>query len=133
MTDLQRILRETKTIAVVGASANPHRASHEVFTYLTNTGDYTVYPVNPTISEIDGVPTYPSLADLPVVPDLVDVFRRRSELAAVLDDVLALPQRPKTLWLQLGLFDEQVARDAESAGITVVMDRCLKVDHARLR
>ena len=133
MTDLQRILRETKTIAVVGASANPHRASHEVFTYLRNTGDYTLYPVNPTISEIDGVPTYPSLADLPVVPDLVDVFRRRSELAAVLDDVLALPQRPKTLWLQLGLFDEQVARDAESAGITVVMDRCLKVDHARLR
>ncbi|HEY5840203.1 MAG TPA: CoA-binding protein [Mycobacterium sp.] len=133
MTDLQRILRETKTIAVVGASAKPHRASHEVFTYLGNTGDYTLYPVNPTISEIDGVPTYPSLADLPVVPDLVDVFRRRSELAAVLDDVLALPQRPKTLWLQLGLFDEQVARDAESAGITVVMDRCLKVDHARLR
>ncbi len=81
MTDLQRILRETKTIAVVGASANPNRASHEVYTYLRNTGDYTVYPVNPTISEIDGVPTYPSLADLPVVPDLVDVFRRRSELA----------------------------------------------------
>ena len=133
MTDLQRILRETKTIAVVGASANPHRASHEVFTYLGNTGDYTLYPVNPTISEIDGVPTYPSLADLPVVPDLVDVFRRRSELAAVLADVLTLPQRPKTLWFQLGLFDEQVARDAESAGITVVMDRCLKVDHARLR
>jgi predicted CoA-binding protein len=92
-----------------------------------------VYPVNPTISEIDGVPTYPSLADLPVVPDLVDVFRRQSELAAVLADVLALPRPPRTLWLQLGLFDEQVARDAESAGITVVMDRCLKVDHARLR
>ena len=133
MTDLRRILRETKTIAVVGASANPSRASHEVYTYLKNTGDYTVYPVNPTISEIDGVPTYPSLADLPVVPDLVDVFRRRSELATVLADVLALPRPPKTLWLQLGLFDEQVARDAESAGITVVMDRCLKVDHARLR
>lgn len=133
MTDLQRILRETKTIAVVGASANPHRASHEVFTYLRNTGDYTLYPVNPTISEIDGVPTYPSLADLPVVPDLVDVFRRRSELATVLADVLALPRLPKTLWLQLGLSDEQVARDAESAGITAVMDRCLKVDHAQLR
>ena len=133
MTDLQGILRETKTIAVVGASANPNRASHGVYTYLKNTGDYTVYPVNPTISEIDGVPTYPRLADLPVVPDLVDVFRRRSELAGVLADVLALPRLPKTLWLQLGLSDEQVARDAESAGITVVMDRCLKVDHARLR
>ncbi len=133
MTELQRILRETKTIAVVGASADPRRPSHEVYTYLRHTGDYTVYPVNPTITEIDGAPTYPSLADLPVVPDLVDVFRRQSELAAVLADVLALPQRPKTLWLQLGLFDEQVSHDAESAGIDVVMDRCLKVDHARLR
>jgi uncharacterized protein len=133
VTDLRRILRETKTIAVVGASANPSRPSHEVYTYLKRTGDYTVYPVNPTISEIDGVPTYPSLADLPETPDLVDVFRRRSELATVLADVLALPRPPKTLWLQLGLFDEQVARDAEAAGITVVMDRCLKVDHAGLR
>lgn len=131
--DLRRILRDTKTIAVVGASANPHRASHEVYTYLIGTGDFTVYPVNPTISEINGVPTFSSLAELPDVPDLVDVFRRRSELSTVLEDVLALPRPPKTLWLQLGLFDAQVARRAEAAGITVVMDRCLKVDHAGLR
>jgi predicted CoA-binding protein len=130
---LRRILRETKTIAVVGASASPHRPSHEVYTYLKNTGDYTVYAVNPTITEIDGTPTYPSLAELPVVPDLVDVFRRRTQLATVLTDVLALPAMPRTLWLQLGLIDEQVARKAEAAGIQVVMDRCLKVEHARLR
>ncbi len=130
--DVAQIVRETKTIAVVGASANPARASNEVYRYLKSTGDYTVYPVNPTISEIDGDRVYASLADLPVVPDLVDVFRRREELPAVLADVLALPQLPKTLWLQLGLSDDEVARDGEAAGLTVVMDRCLKVDHARL-
>ena len=130
--DVAQIVRETKTIAVVGASANPARASNEVYRYLKSTGDYTVYPVNPTISEIDGDQVYASLADLPVVPDLVDVFRRREELPAVLADVLALPQLPKTLWLQLGLSDDEVARDGEAAGLTVVMDRCLKVDHARL-
>jgi uncharacterized protein len=130
--DVAQIVRETKTIAVMGASANPARASNEVYRYLKSTGDYTVYPVNPTISEIDGDRVYASLADLPVVPDLVDVFRRREELPAVLADVLALPQLPKTLWLQLGLSDDEVARDGEAAGLTVVMDRCLKVDHARL-
>lgn len=131
--ELTRILRDTKTIAVVGASANPSRPSNEVYRYLRATGDYTLYPVNPTITELDGDPAYASLAELPVVPDLVDVFRRSEELPAVLAEVLALPTRPKTLWLQLGLVDEQVAREARAAGIEVVMDRCLKVDHQRLR
>ena len=131
--DLSRILAETRTIAVVGASANPHRAGYEVYRYLVDTGEYTVFPVNPTITDIDGVPTFPNLAALPAPPDLVDVFRRSSELGSVLADVLALPTPPKTLWLQLGLVDEQLAAQAEAAGIEVVMDRCLKVDHARLR
>lgn len=130
--DLTQLLRDTKTIAVVGASANPSRPSNEVYRYLAATGDYTVYPVNPTIEDIDGVRVYPSLADLPVIPDLVDVFRRREELPGVLAAVLALPQKPKTLWLQLGLRDDQVRRDAEAAGLSVVMDRCLKVDHRNL-
>lgn len=129
--DLSRILADTRTIAVLGASANPDRASNEVYNYLVSTGAYTVYPVNPTVTEIDGAPCYPSLAALPVVPDLVDVFRRSDQLASVLAEVLALPQRPKTLWLQLGLRDDQIAQSAEDAGIAVVMDRCLKVDHAR--
>lgn len=124
-------MRDTTSIAVVGASANPTRASHEVYSYLVATGAYRVYPVNPTISEIDGAPTYPTLAELPEPVDLVDVFRRSSELPAVLADVLAMPVRPHTLWLQLGLSDQDVARQAEAAGITVVMDRCLKVDHQR--
>jgi predicted CoA-binding protein len=129
---LQRILRETRTIAVVGASAKPTRPSHEVYSYLASTGDYDLYPVNPTITEIDGALVYPRLADLPVVPDMVDVFRRFDDLPLVLADTLALRPRPKTLWLQLGLWHEQVARDAEAAGLQVVMDRCLKVEHARL-
>jgi len=130
---LRRILAETRTIAVLGASDKPARPSHEIYSYLISTGDYQVYPVNPTITEIDGVPTYPRLADLPVVPDMVDVFRRFDELPSVLADTLALEQRPKTLWLQQGLWHEQVGRDAETAGMHVVMDLCLMVEHARLR
>jgi uncharacterized protein len=130
---LRLILAETRTIAVLGASDKPARPSHEIYSYLVSTGDYQVYPVNPTITEIDGVPTYPRLADLPVVPDMVDVFRRFDELPSVLADTLALEQRPKTLWLQQGLWHEQVGRDAEAAGMHVVMDLCLMVEHARLR
>ena len=92
--------------------------------------DYELYLVNPTISEVDGTPVHPSLADLPVVPDLVDVFRRRDHLPSVLADTIAVGA--KTLWLQQGLSHDQVARDGEAAGLQVVMDRCLKVDHARL-
>ncbi|MGE2692083.1 CoA-binding protein [Mycolicibacterium pulveris] len=128
--DLEQILRETRTVAIVGASANPARASHEVWTYLKSASDYELYLVNPTISEVEGTPVYPSLADLPMVPDLVDVFRRREHLPSVLDDAVAVGA--KVLWLQLGLHHEQVARDGEAAGLQVVMDRCLKVDHARL-
>lgn len=130
---LRRILAETRTIAVVGASDKPSRPSHDIYAYLLSTGDYRVFPVNPTINEIDGARAYPRLADLPVVPDMVDVFRRYDELPSVLADVLALEVRPKTLWLQQGLWHEQVGRDAEAAGMHVVMDRCLMVDHARLR
>ncbi|MDA4108861.1 CoA-binding protein [Mycolicibacterium holsaticum] len=128
--DLEQILRDTRTVAIVGASANPARASHEVWTYLKSVSDYELYLVNPTVSEVDGTPVYPSLAELPVVPDLVDVFRRREHLPAVLEETIAVGA--KVLWLQLGLRDEQVARDGAAAGLQVVMDRCLKVDHARL-
>lgn len=128
--DLRRIMREARTVAVVGASANPMRPSYGVWDYLRSASHYELYLVNPTVSEIDGTPVYPSLAELPVVPDMVDVFRRQSELPAVLRDAIAVGA--KTLWLQQGLWDEQVARDGVAAGLQVVMDRCLKVDYARL-
>ncbi len=129
---LREILRDTRKVAVVGASANPARPSNEVFGYLTRHSNYTLYPVNPNALDIDGIPAYPTLADLPVTPDMVDVFRRQEELPAVLAEILALETLPKYLWLQQGLWHEQVARDARAAGLTVVMDRCLKVDYARL-
>lgn len=128
--DLEKILRETRTVAIVGVSDNPMRPSYGVWQYLRSATDYELYLVNPTISEVDGVTVYPSLDELPVVPDLVDVFRRHEYLPGVLDD--AIKVGAKTLWLQQGLWHEQVARDGEAAGLQVVMDRCLKVDHARL-
>ena len=127
--DRLRILRATTSIAIVGASANPARASNFVATYLLSSSPYDVYFVNPRATEILGHPVYPSLADLPVVPDLVDVFRRHDDLPSVLDDTLAVGAR--TLWLQLGSWHEDVARKAEAAGLNVVMDRCLKIEHAR--
>jgi uncharacterized protein len=130
VVDIERILRDTRTVAVVGISDNPRRPSYDVWQYLKSASDYELYLVNPTISEVDGSPVYPSLADLPVVPDLVDVFRRHEYLPSVLRDTIAVGA--KTLWLQQGLWHEQVARDGETAGLQVVMDRCLKVDHARL-
>lgn len=129
-TRRQQILRATRTLAVVGASPNPARASNFVATYLLASTNIDVYFVNPNAGEILGRPVYDKLADLPVVPDLVDVFRRREDLPDVLDDVLAL-DGVRTLWLQFGLFDEEVARRGEADGLEVVMDRCLKVEHAR--
>jgi hypothetical protein len=129
---LRRILAETRSIAVVGASDKPARPSNEIYSYLLATGQFQVYPVNPTITEIDGARVYSRLADLPVAPDMVDVFRRFDDLPSVLAETLALEQRPKTLWLQEGLWHEEVGRDADAAGMQVVMDRCLMVEHARL-
>ena len=126
----QQILRETRTLAMVGASPNPARASNFVATYLLSSSSYEVWFVNPNATEILGRPVYPSLADLPGVPDLVDVFRRMEDIPAVLDDVLEL-DGVRTFWLQFGLYDETLAKRGEAAGLTVVMDRCVKVEHAR--
>lgn len=128
LQDRLRILRTTTSVAIVGASANPARASYFVGSYLLSSS-YDVYFVNPRATEIQGHPVYPSLADLPVVPDLVDVFRRHDDLPSVLDETVAVGA--KTLWLQLGLWHEVVARGAEAAGLDVVMNRCLKIEHAR--
>ncbi len=125
----QAILRRTKTVAVVGASANPARASHFVATYLLSSTGFDVYFVNPHASEILGREVWPSLDALPVTPDLVDVFRRPEDLPQVLDDTIAVGA--STYWLQFGLYHEDLARRGEEAGLTVVMDRCLKVEHAR--
>jgi uncharacterized protein len=123
------LLRRTRSIAIVGASANPSRASYFVATYLLSSSPYDVYFVNPRATEILGRPVYPSLDALPVVPDLVDVFRKHDDLPTVLDETLAVGA--KTLWLQLGSWHEDVARRAEAEALDVVMDRCVKIEHAR--
>ncbi|WP_337059516.1 CoA-binding protein [Kineococcus sp. G2] len=123
------ILRRTRTVAVLGASNKPSRASYFVGTYLLADSGYEVWFVNPNEREVLGRPAYPSLAELPGVPDVVDVFRRPAELGAVLDETLAVGA--PVLWLQLGLSDDEVARRGHEAGITVVMNRCLKIEHAR--
>jgi len=123
------LLRRTRSIAIVGASNNPARASFFVATYLLASSPYDVYFVNPRADEILGHRVYPTLASLPVVPDLVDVFRRHDDLPSVLDETLAVGA--PGLWLQLGSWHEDVARAGEEAGLTVVMDRCVKIEHAR--
>ena len=130
-TDLRAILGDTRTVAVVGASDNPARPSNDVFGYLLRHSNFELYPVNPNVDVVEGIKAYPTLADLPTVPDMVDVFRRHEDLPAVLDEVLELSPLPKYLWLQQGLWHEQVAQRARAAGLTVLMDRCLKVDYAR--
>jgi hypothetical protein len=125
------LLRDAKTIAIVGASANPSRASYFVATYLLAETKYDLYFVNPNLTEILGKPCYPSLADLPIVPDMVDVFRKPEDLDEVTDEAIAIGT--KMLWLQLGLYNEALANRAQAAGIAVVMDRCLKIEHARFK
>ena len=123
------ILRRARSVAIVGASPNPARSSYFVGTYLQQSSDYRVYFVNPNATEILGQPAYPDLASLPEVPDIVDVFRKASDIPAVIDDVLAVGA--PTVWVQLGIWNEEAARYGESKGLTVVMDRCIKVEHAR--
>jgi len=123
------ILRGAKSIAIVGASPNSTRSSYFVSTYLLQSSDYRVYFVNPMVDEILGQKSYKSLADLPEVPDIVDVFRKASDIPSVIDDVIA--SGSKTVWVQLGIWNQEAAEYGESKGLTVVMDRCLKVEHAR--
>lgn len=123
-----RILRSAESIALVGVSANPLRSSNFVATYLVRT-PYRVYCVNPAYDEVLGVPCYPTLADLPEVPDIVDVFRNREALPSVTDEAIAIGA--PTLWFQLGLRHDEAARKAADAGLNVVQDRCLKIEHAR--
>jgi predicted CoA-binding protein len=124
------ILRSIRTVAIVGASSNPARPSNFVATYLLSSStDYTVWLVNPREDQILGHRVYPSVFDLPEPPDVIDVFRRPEDLEAVAQE--AVDRGSKVLWLQLGLFSEGAARVATSAGLQVVMNRCLKIEHAR--
>ncbi len=129
-SERKRMLDQAQSIAIVGASSNPSRASNFVITYLkSSVCDFDIYPVNPRESEILGLTCYPSLADLPVVPDLVSVFRRAEDCPEIAKETVAVGA--KTLWLQLGIWSDEAATIALDAGLDVTMDRCVKIEHAR--
>ncbi|MBO3759802.1 CoA-binding protein [Ciceribacter sp. L1K22] len=128
---LEAVLEDCKSVAIIGASIDDKRPSFWVTGFLLGKG-YTVYPVNPSYAgkTILGRHIYASLGDLPERVDLVDVFRRLSEFAGVVEEVLALRRRPKAIWAQLGVRDDGAARRAEESGIRVVMDRALVTEYA---
>lgn len=127
------VLDGVKTIAMVGASANAARSSCLVLRYLVAHG-YRVFPVNPGLAggTILGLPVFATLAHLPEPVDMVDVFRNAEAAGGVVDEALALDPRPKVIWMQLGVRNEAAAARAEAAGLTVVMDRCPKIEYGRL-
>jgi predicted CoA-binding protein len=125
---IQRVLHAAKTIAIVGLSPNPLRPSNFVGFYLQRHG-YRVIPVNPRETEILGETSYGSLLEVPVAVDVVDVFRAPEALPAIARDAVAIGAG--ALWCQFGVINEEGARIAEDGGVTVIMDRCLKVEHAR--
>ena len=131
--DIRAILCDVKSVAVVGASMNPSRASNMVLKYLLAKG-YSAYPVNPAYAgkEFLGRRVYSSLAEIPEPVDMVDIFRRLEAIPAILDETLALDPKPKVFWMQLGLRDDVLAARAEAAGLKVVMDRCVKIEYGRL-
>jgi predicted CoA-binding protein len=127
--DRLRILSGTESVTIVGASDNPARPSFFVATYLLSSSKYRVNFVNPRLKALLGQPVYPSVADVPAGVDLVSVFRKHDDLSEVAEEVISAGAR--TLWLQLGLWHEPVAKLAAEAGLDVVMNRCVKIEHAR--
>ena len=127
------ILRNTRNIAIVGMSDKISRASYFVATYLQSASPYKLYFVNPILAAkgklVLGQPVYPSLQDLPEVPDLVEIFRRNEDLPGVVQEAVDLGA--KTVWMQLGSWNEEAAAIGEAAGLNVVMDKCVKIEHAR--
>lgn len=130
---IRSILREVRTIAMVGASANSVRPSYFVLKYLIAKG-YTVHPINPGQAgeEILGRPVFARLADVPEPIDMVDIFRPSELVPQVVEEALALSPKPKVIWMQLAVRHDEAAARAEADGITVVMNRCPKIEFGRL-
>jgi uncharacterized protein len=126
--DRLRILRQARTIAMVGLSSNPFRPSHFAAIYMLAEG-YEVIPVNPREQEVLGRRSYPSLRDIPVPVDIVDIFRDPQAVPPIVEEAIAIGA--KVIWMQLGVINEQAAHQARAAGLEVVMDACVKIEHAR--
>jgi predicted CoA-binding protein len=128
--ELRQLLVSASTIAIVGASSDPDRSSNGIMQHLMHVG-YTVIPVNPNETRVLGQQAYPSLSDVPVPIDIVDVFRRPEYTPAIADE--AVKVRAKALWLQQGVTNEDAAARAGAGGLTVIMDACIGTMHAILR
>ncbi|MBD2683286.1 MULTISPECIES: CoA-binding protein [Nostoc] len=127
---LREVLTQAKVIAVVGHSDKQERISYQIAQFLRQVG-YTVYPVNPLVKEIDGKPSYAALEQLPEPADIVNVFRRSEYLPEIVDEAIAV--NTKTVWAQLGIWDQPSAQKALNAGLNVVMDACIKIEYLRLK
>ena len=134
---LRDILEQTKSVAIIGASANKVRPSFFVTSYLVNKG-YKVFPINPgqAGTEIAGAMSYASLADLSksvdIPVDMIDIFRKPEALPGIVDEIFAMPDLPKVVWMQLTIRDDAIAATLQDSGIKVVMNRCPKIEYARL-
>lgn len=124
--EITQIVKSAKTIAVVGLSSNPDKASYRVAMYLRDVG-FTIIPVNPTLTEWQGLKTYASVNDIPGPIDIVDIFRRPEDVLPVVAEAIA--KKAKVVWMQLGIVNNAAADAARAAGLKVVMDRCLLVEH----
>jgi predicted CoA-binding protein len=128
--EVKTLLQESKNVAIVGISNKEDRASYQVAKWLQENSHFTLFFVNPVIDEVLGQKTYPSLADIPEQIDMVDVFRKAEDCPSVLEKALAIGA--KSIWLQLGISNDEVAAKGSEAGMKVVMDRCIKIDYANL-
>jgi predicted CoA-binding protein len=126
---LRRILLRSRTLAVVGLSAQWHRPSYFAAKYMRDHG-YRILPVNPRYDEVLGQRCYPDLKSVPEAVDIVDCFRKADEIPAIADDAIAIGA--KVLWMQLGIVNHEAAQRASAAGLDVVMNRCVKIEHARI-
>ena len=129
-SDVKSLLQESKNVAIVGISNKEDRASYQVAKWLQANSHFTLFFVNPVIDEVLGQKCYPTLADIPEQVDMVDVFRKAEDCPSVLEKAIAIGA--KSIWLQLGIRNDEVATNATAAGMQVVMDRCIKVDYTAL-
>ncbi|MFC4767320.1 CoA-binding protein [Effusibacillus consociatus] len=128
---IAELLRESKNIAVFGLSDDPSKASNQVAQYLQSQG-YEIVPINPKATSILGRKAHPTLLDVEGPIDIVDVFRRSEQIPEVVDQVLQMQHKPKAVWIQLGIVNDEQCRRIEEAGIMAIQDSCLKVEHYRL-
>lgn len=126
---IEEILKQSHTIAVVGVSNNPERPSYIVAKYLKEHG-YRIIPVNPQLKELLGETSYPDLLSIPYPVDVVDIFRRSEEVPSIVDQ--AIKMGAKVVWMQEGIINEEAANKARQAGLTVVMDKCMKKQHEKM-